>query len=119
MKIKTSELEGAALDWAVAVATGYEDHVYTDGGGELRHGVLAYRWAPSSEWSQGGPLIEQNIIMLQHTQGAIIGDAIGEWMATATYDDGLCLADTPLIAACRAIVAAKLGDVVDVPEDLV
>lgn len=63
-------------------------------------------------------MIAEHVIMLQHTQGAMIGDAVGEWMATATYDDGLCLADTPLIAACRAIVAAKLGDVVEVPDEL-
>ena len=112
MKIKTSELEGAALDWAVARSLG--EHIGTDS--EWCIGVL---YSPSINWSQCGPLIRDHIIMLQHTQGAVIGDACGEWMATATYDDGVCLADTPLIAACRAIVAAKLGDEVEVPSVLV
>ena len=120
MKIKTNELEGAALDWAVAVATGYEDHVYTDGGGELRHGVLAYRWAPSSDWSQGGPLIADGVYMLcrQNPLSPIPFETEG-WIAAHEGLPFLFDGPTPLIAACRAIVAAKLGDEIDVPEELV
>ena len=121
MRIKTSELDGAALDWAVAEVVGVSvdasRYAIAEFGSPFLNGTRE-AFSPSRKWSQGGPLISDHVIMLQHTQGAMIGDSVGEWMATATYDDGLCLADTALIAACRAIVVANLGDEVDVPEEL-
>ena len=125
--VRVSDLEGAALDWAVAKAVGFDDvRIDIDGDVIIIHedndlcGLIDSEvYKPSARWGQCGPLIENHIIMMQHTQGAMIGDSVGEWMATATYDDGLCLADSPLIASCRAIVAANIGDEVDVPDELV
>jgi len=108
MLIKTSELDGAALDWAVAKAVnGFE--------GLSHWSVVTYGgYSPSSDWSQGGPLIEQGEVKIK--------PAWREWYASAR--NGILhyaetSGPTPLIAACRAIVAANLGDEVEVPEELV
>jgi hypothetical protein len=91
-----------------------------------------YGWAPvgkvspiafvepfSTDWAQGGPLIEREGISI-----ALMSDPT-EWLATAGYIVNAIEVDTPmktgptaLIAACRMIVAAKLGEEVDVPEEL-
>ena len=126
MKIKTSELEGAALDWAVAVAVGHEDvRVDDDKIVLVVHqdhrlpGLVDFIWFDAStNWSQGGPLIERHGVQITLPSNVISpsGDRT-PWRAVALGGFN-AFATTPLIAACRAIVAAKLGDVVDVPEEL-
>ena len=104
--MKTSELIGAALDWAVAKCEGNEI--------AIRKGFL---WIPtecySTDWSQGGPIIERE-------EMTIALDAAG-W--EARHYDGesepwLMTGDTPLIAAMRCYIASKLGDEVEIPEAL-
>lgn len=118
MKIKTSELTGAALDWVVA------NLVESDG--RLRSALgrfsvkVGRQFNPSVNWSQGGPIIDREKI----TTGPYSGEREGEWQAYIGWDaekyDPLFAEDgpTPLIAAMRAFVASKLGDEVDVPEAL-
>ena len=114
--MKTSELTGATLDWAVTVCeeawTGNSDRfmVIFKHQNETK---LGYCW--STNWALSGPIIERENISITGTtfswweceQGwyAHIGDM---------YEHG----DTPLIAATRCYVASKLGDEVDVPEEL-
>ena len=135
-KIKTSELQGAALDWAVASFVENLDAYPKEGGGfEIQRTQLdefleiGTEYSPSTDWSQGGPLIKNELITITpHTwdEGpalrccwcavkAIYGvfDGPKEHLNKKHYGP------TPLIAACRAIVAAKMGDEVDVPEELV
>lgn len=104
MKVKTSELIGAALDWAVDKA---EDRIRPDGGYYCGHHGRVSRW--STDWSQGGPIIEREGITLTHQTH--------KW-AAQTDDDIFAWGATPLIAAMRCYVASKLGDEVDVPEEL-
>lgn len=103
---KTAGLTGAALDWAVAKC---------EGGWILE---LAYflpnhslgRMNFSTDWAQGGPIIER-----EHLEFDFRED-------TQDYAcfDGYRAATGPthLIAAMRCYVASKLGDEVDVPEEL-
>lgn len=125
MKIKTSELSGSNLEWAVAVAVGA--HCQETGSSDLRTGknwvVSGFRsmrwddWTPSTDWSQGGPLIERFGLCFDNA-GKHGFSVVKDWHCgepIAFYPPGI----THLIAACRAIVAAKLGDEVDVPERLV
>jgi hypothetical protein len=107
--MKTAELTGAALDWAVAKCEGAIN------GDDLDIGfILEGGYSPSTDWAQGGPLIER--------EGMTIAlDAFG-W--EARHYDGetepwTMTGDTPLIAAMRCYVASKLGDDVVVPEELV
>lgn len=111
--MKTSELTGAALDWAVAKCEGEDsDYVLASDQFFLLHnenssGLYCY----SSDWSQGGPIIEQEMLT--------VGPAKHQgYMAWAWPKNQGYWGDTPLIAAMRCYVASKLGDEVDVPEEL-
>jgi hypothetical protein len=107
--MKTNELGGAALDWAVAKAW---QHVYSDGA--LIEAVKT-GFNPSSNWAHGGEIIEREKI-------ALLGVDSDEWEAWVYFDRGevLCrtFGTTPLIAAMRCYVASKLGDDVNLPEGL-
>ncbi len=108
MKTKTMELTGAALDWAVAKAEGRTD-VRVDDDGEL---VGQDEFDYSTDWAQGGPIIEREKIAVWHR-----GD---EWPWRAQQSDTSHLkgGPTPLIAAMRCYVASKLGNEVEIPEEL-
>jgi hypothetical protein len=108
--MKTNELQGAALDWAVAQCEYFP----------VRHGVDDNCPEYSTDWSRGGPIIERegiSICNLEANSSGVEGwtAAIGElW---SPQDDGW-VSKTPLIAAMQCYVAMKLGDEVEVPEEL-
>jgi hypothetical protein len=115
MKIKTQDLTGPALDWAVAKCEYPEQSINT----ALGFPYLVFgRFNPSTDWSQGGPIIEREKFDVVYQAGGR-GD---EWACFANdIDDNLNSIDagpTPLIAAMRCYVASKLGDEVDIPEEL-
>ncbi len=105
MKTKNSELIGAGLDWAVAVATG-DNPVVVDG--EIDTDSW-WPFEPSTDWKQCGPLIEQHSVDFEWIVNGTLRADIGD---TIAFGPGY------LIAACRAIVAASLGDEVELPESL-
>jgi hypothetical protein len=125
MKLKTNELTGAALDWAVAKCEGYTD--YCGATDKMLSPRKEQGWVPlydlnhSIDWAQGGPIIERESIGF--TQGNEVCD---DWVASYSWikprigiDDSVeGIGPTPLIAAMRCYVASKLGDEVDVPEGL-
>jgi len=101
MKVKTAESTGSALDWAVSHIEGHE---------------RAY----STDWAHGGPIIEQEGVELQCWRA---GRRIDHWTAVLpgqVGDEGDPIWDgpTPLIAAMRCYVASKMGDTIDIPEEL-
>ena len=130
MKIKTSELTGAALDWAVAESS--------DANWRVRNGAVIVLtqvpcpdkrvgclvahfsgkvFAPSTAWAQGGPIID---LMVRE------GLRLMGYKSLPT-DPTRCQAQlgsivtggpTPLIAAMRCYVASKLGDEAEVPDGL-
>jgi hypothetical protein len=106
--MKTSELTGAALDWAVSEALGLD--WYQPEYGEAQ---AAY----STDWAQGGPIIERE----KMTVGKQVHKS--DWSAESFNGEGIDVAHigfgpTPLIAAMRCYVASKLGDEVEIPEEL-
>jgi hypothetical protein len=120
--MKTFELQGAALDWAVAQCEGYETLMCR---GKLETLFTENGWTPSTNWEQGGVIIEKEKISIEYMAGA--GDAgVDVWVATMTFPDkefgGVAFSEeegpTPLIAVMRCYVASKMGYEVDVPEDL-
>lgn len=124
MKIQTSELAGAALDWAVAKCEGATNLRYdtvatwwVDLNGEPRALSSGWSprqsWHPSTDWSQGGPIIERDQLNL-----ACLGDVWEAWPNHGMNDAIYCKGTTPLVAAMRCYVASKLGDTVDIPEEL-
>ena len=105
--MRTSELTGAELDWAVAKCDG----IALNEGNTLRNECDIY--SPSTDWSQGGPIIEREWIDLH-----CVNDSL--WEAECPAPGGLAMQNgpTPLIAAMRCYVASKLGDTVEVPDEL-
>ena len=95
----TNEMEGAALDWAVAKCEGRE----YDG-----------TWIEnfSSNWLLCGPIIEREGITLELQRERLWEGRVfvGLWF--------FATASTPLIAAMRCYVASKLGNEVEIPEEL-
>ena len=126
MKIKTSELTGPALRWAVATLEGYTNLRRGVFSGELvmdpprkEYGAVEFSSiCHDTDWAQGGPIIEQEAHNLfKHNGGT-------EWCCACNVPregyTAIITADgpTPLIAAMRCYVASKLGDEVEVPEGL-
>lgn len=99
--MKTSELTGAALDWAVCSVEGTQPSRYTQ---------------YSTDWSAGGPIIEREVISLIHPKY----DCWTAHCYDKTLDDESYTLDgpTPLIAAMRCYVMSQLGNEVDVPNEL-
>jgi hypothetical protein len=98
--MKTSELTGAALDWAVAKCEVGAEFI-----GEIDDPHFY-----STDWALGGVIIERERIELR--------DAGGDGWAADDNLHATQYGDTPLIAAMRCYVASKLGDEVEVPEEL-
>ena len=113
MKIKVSEATGIVLDWMVAKCEGdsLDEFVeyYDTGWGE--------GWHYSTDWAQGGPIIEREKIGFDECFGTWAAD----WYAPKNSNrDGISmLGKSPLEAAMRCYVASKLGDEVEVPDELV
>lgn len=122
IEMKTTELIGPALDWAAAKAEGLEEETLDP----LTWECTAYPsgcYNYSTEWSQGGPLIEQNGIEvfcnLSAEQASRFKDASPDWRACMNRGRSEhSYGPTPLIAAMRCLCATKLGEVVMVPKEL-
>ena len=101
--MKTSELTGAALDWAVAKCVGFP----------VRDGFDDNCPEYSTDWAQGGPIIEREGIEI-----CPIGN--GEWRGQLDVAGDLLrfYGTTPLIAAMRCYVASKMGDEIEIPTEL-
>lgn len=122
MKIKTADLTGPALDWAVAQCESVEVEYINDGRTRclLRVSPFTSMYRPTVDWAIGGPLIEREEVGLKRNAPCSRGR---EWEAspsiTAKGAGGKWgYGPTPLIAAMRCLVASRLGDEVDVPEEL-
>jgi hypothetical protein len=126
MKTKTCKLTGVVLDWAVAKCEGLdlfesEGWVYlfeSEGWDYYQENGKRVPYRPSIKWAQGGPIIEREKICFNyfpdggHEEG-------GEWLAEAALEEIEIYGPTALIAAMRCYVASKLGEEIDVPEELV
>ena len=113
--MKTSELTGAALDWAVSKCEG-RDRTYLDYFASQWHLNKSLRY--STNWAQGGPIIER-----------LKGLEFKQWLESKPEScceahihnhegDWISFGSTPLIAAMRCYVASKLGDDVEIPRGL-
>ena len=109
--MKTAELTDASLDWAAAKAEGRTD-VRVDDDGEL---VGKDYFDYSTDWSQGGPIIERERIATSYHPNPF-QPGWESWRAS--FAAWSCGGPTPLIAAMRCYVASKLGDEIEVPEKL-
>ena len=114
MKTKASELVGEALDWAVAKCEGFTP--FTDGISWIIDRAGAYEQLPrySTDWAQGGPIIDRERITLRYWTNTPSVYAYVPAAGSSVWYEG----ETALIAAMRCYVASKLGREVEVPEEL-
>ena len=107
MKVKTSELEGEALDWVVW-SIEFKDAARGDDDALL---AAVSPFNPSAKWSQGRPLIDKGLICTKpHPSRG--------WSARGYADARVYHGKTLLIAAMRCFVSENLGEEVDVPDNL-
>ena len=123
MKVKVSEAKGRVLDYLAAQAMGRTIYrsktgrwmIANYGDFKYKHGVS--RWfEPTISWAQGGPIIERERISIEDCQ-----DGAGlYWEATRIEPPAVSEArgPTPLIAVMRCYVISKLGDEVEVPDEM-
>ena len=123
--MKTSVLIGPALDWAVEIAANavaeYDPETKAVYGLTLNGNRRIPRKAYSTDWSQGGPIIGQEWITIHapSSKGLKFCAKDGSPLWRANNPDGASgNGPSPLIAAMRCYVASKLGDEVDIPEEL-
>lgn len=133
MKVKVSNLTGYALDWAVAKCEAERKKfpIYPEF-------VDTY----STDWALGGPIIDREDISIVCVEGEYIpelrsyskyyvaekGKNTAETVYGSQGDDfgncfqiceGAIKGETALIAAMRCYVVSKLGEVIDIPEELI
>jgi hypothetical protein len=142
MKMKTNELTGHALNWAVAMCEGnkvyrprlgrpsdWDKEAYLRDGSDDRWVVrvqnpdvahfVDWTYNPAGDWMQGGPIIERECIQLAYRVGV-------NWTATRVEGSSVCEVTVPynqrgraqLIAAMRCYVMSQYGDEIDVPDEL-
>ena len=129
MEVNVNELTRMALDWAVGMAIGKplvirspigqpsDPRVVWEQVGD--HGGVVW-FAPSGNWAHGGPLIDLYGLGVVKFYPPVDGPVLPgcEWAALWIDDSDRRDGPTALIAACRCIVANKLGSVVNVPDEL-
>lgn len=153
VNVRTAELQGAALDYCVAITEGYECQFDDEVSGPWLVPAEGYlhdekplgRFKPSTDWGQGGPLIEEHAITVlrcdddwgEDDEGFCTNERIPVWCAVKgqhsiqsstehqqheamyqVYEDEALYGPTPLVAAMRCLVASKLGATVSTPVGL-
>ena len=125
MKIKAKDLFDRALDYAVALANGWKTFP-TDGAEGRYHWYLDAEKAPHcnklpiKNYRPSCDVHADFIIDREKIDTAFLRDTADTWMANIAvpYERCIYYGPTRRIAAMRCYVAAKLGEEVDIPEEL-
>lgn len=126
IEVKTADLAGEALGWAVGKAEGLDLILEPPQYGNPWRVFARYqgqatertkRFSPWEDWALGGGLIEKYAAMVRGFPNQMYQSLA---IARVRINGNLAWrsGQTPLIALCRAIVSAKLGDIVQVPKEL-
>ena len=126
MKIKVSQATNVQLDWLAGTLEKVEGLTYSErtkkcyGYDERK---LMVRYSPTTSWAQGGEIIGREIGNLwKHNK--LDPSEFDVWTAAAYHKapDGTLLyyeeGPTPLVAAMRCFISSRLGDEVEIPEEL-
>jgi hypothetical protein len=123
MIVQTVELGGEALNHAVGKALGWTDYP-TD---SIEHGSVRHldplrtpfgkvlnksSFKPSTDWVDAGPIIEANNIF-------VMKNSKDQWVSIVHRGHPVgVVGPTPIVAAMRCFVKSKLGNEVDIPDEL-
>ncbi|ROQ49142.1 phage protein NinX family protein [Pseudomonas putida] len=122
IEVKTADLVGEQLAWAVAKAEGLDVHVAKPHYGAPARVFVRYRgeatercerYNPQESWMLGGPL------KTKHQIGD--GPVRGGWTAYPSRPNeptDWLMGPSPLVAICRAVITKVAGNVVCVPKEL-
>ena len=132
--MKTSELTGVALDWAVAKVLRPDLVAFADYGSifpwrkKFKVCFIGYDapFEPSTNPAHSVPIMEsERIIVLNiKMKWGVEYQRQGFWVANMWRGEGsnprfaTAIGDTMLIAGMRCYVASELGDEVEIPEEL-
>jgi hypothetical protein len=104
----------------VAKAEGNVQLQYDSREGLIIRNILGwFPYRPSVAWQQGGPIIEREHIAVRFEPEChwLFAPPEATWLAN--YNGvGEWHGPTPLTAAMRCYVASKLGDEIEIPEEL-
>lgn len=124
MKVRTNVLIDIALDYAVAKCTNEEESW-------LRSHAMNCTQHTSYDWKLAGPIIEESLIATEPNDDFCdVKRAATDYTGTA-WNAWACFADlsggearqvfqgpTLIVAGLRCYVASKLGDEVEIPDEL-
>lgn len=119
IEVKVASLEFGALDWCIAQIECLQVELtppnYGSGTALVYIANTEPLYRPSTDWGTGGHLIGKYQVNLHSPQHS--DDCWAAWV-TIQGKDFAQGGYQPLAAVCRAIVASKLGDTVQVPKEL-
>jgi hypothetical protein len=114
--ISIDQLDGSALEWAVASAQRLGPAIDPIDRSVVYHSE-AGPWCRARflDWAEAGPVIERERISVEAND-----TDDGEWCGSVMVGDRCFVqwAPSPLIAAMRVFVQSKLGDQVEIPAEL-
>ncbi|WP_027907712.1 phage protein NinX family protein [Pseudomonas taiwanensis] len=121
IQVRVSNLVGAPLDWAVAKATAAGEIKVSEQGVSCIYdtpegGCWTNLYQPSKDWSQGGLLIDEHSGKSQHIPGLPDDVCYAGGPAGARV---WCYGPTALVAFCRGLVNHRLGNIVQIPKELI
>lgn len=121
MEINTFELTGAALDYAASKCAGHsfvhKENEYMLDGRIFQRGGASIERKYSTNPSEGLPILEREKILLSYDYDTETCEAemyVDDELEMMKWGSG----PTYLIAGFRCLVACKLGDVVEIPDEL-
>ena len=128
-KININSTTPTQLDWLVAKCLYPKSVIYLKLNATFKsrkqEGIFLPDFNQSTNWAHGGPIIEREGIDIQQVFCGMEGsfsEPCG-WQAMRYTRSGVLnpprqVANTSLIAAMRCYVTLKMGDVVEIPEEL-
>ena len=120
--IKVSEATPLQLDWLVAKCEGKNGILHDDGITRCiviaaASGVYKGTFKPTISWAQGGPIIDLEIDQISRLNS--YPEYTANRFACDLWEDCEAVGPTMLIAAMRCCAASKLGEEVEVPDELI
>jgi hypothetical protein len=114
MKVKVATATGPTLNWMVAKADGWSNEGLED----IANGDKYPEHDFSTNWAQGGPIIGRMGILFEAVHNGHVRIGLRAYRSETGTHGPHGIAQDHLTAAMRCYVACKLGDEVDVPEEL-
>lgn len=123
MKVKTDTLVGIVLNYAVAICKGHDpicgvngNHLYNE------HDTVDFDY--STNWLLAGQIIESERITINPGRRGVLINGVftspDGWTAwKEDIEDFEFEGETPLIAAMRCYVSSKMGEEVEIPDELI